>query len=138
MRAHDTRLLAAMALGLCGDPAAAQEATGMKLEAAGFTMRPALTAKDLERVKKLPPHKFIARTKAGGRYFLYADPDYCKCVFAGDQFAMNNYRDMVAPPPQAPTMVDADGKSIENQMIQEMDEDVHGPIAEGDLFDFKF
>ncbi len=138
MRATDTRFLAALALGLSGDPVAAQEATGMKLEAAGFTMRPALTAVDLDRVKKLPPHKFVTRSKAGGRYYLYADPDYCKCVFAGNESAMKNYRDMVAPPPQAPTLVEADGNSTEEQMIQQMDDTVHGPIAEGDIFDFKF
>ena len=67
----------------------------MDLEDSGFVMRPALTPQQLERVNLLPPHKFIARSKNGQRYFLYADPDLCKCVFVGNALAMANYQSLV-------------------------------------------
>jgi hypothetical protein len=81
MAAYKACLLALLAFGLFGTAAVAQEAKDMDLEDTGFVMRPALTPQQLERVKLLPPHKFIARTNNGRRYFLYADRDLCKCVF---------------------------------------------------------
>ncbi len=75
MAAYKARLLALLAFGLFGTAAIGQEAKDMDLETSGFVMRPALTPQQLERVKLLPPHKFIARAKNGQRYFLYADPD---------------------------------------------------------------
>ena len=71
----------------------------------GFVMRAADTPAQIERLRQLPPRTFVARSKNGRRYYLYADPDYCKCVFVGDETAMRNYRDMVSPPPQAPMAI---------------------------------
>ena len=98
MAAYKAHLLALLAVALVGTAAGAQEAKDIDLEDTGFVMRPALTPQQLERVKLLPPHKFIARTKNGRRYFLYADPDLCKCVFVGDALAMANYQGLVSPP----------------------------------------
>ena len=72
-----------------------QEGRDMKLEDVGFIMRPANTPAQIERLRLLPPRKFVARSRAGWRYYLYADPDYCKCIFLGDELAMRNYRDLI-------------------------------------------
>jgi hypothetical protein len=140
MRVTNARMLAVVAIGLFGDPAGAgQEATDMKLEDAGFIMRSADSAEKLTHARKLPPRKFIARTKAGNRYFIYADPDVCKCVFLGDQRAMKTYRDMVSPPPQLQTVIaPSNGATPEAVMIQDMDSDLSDMIPDGNILDYKF
>jgi len=124
----------AFALICCGRPAAGQEAIGMHLENAGFIMRPAITPEQQARMRKLPARKFIARAKAGVRYFIYADPDYCKCVFLGNQEAMRNFRDIQSTTLPQLDDVPAAGVSPTNEIIQDMDED----LPDGDLFDFPF
>jgi hypothetical protein len=140
MRVSNARLLAVLAVGFFGDPAGAgQEATDMKLEDAGFIMRRADTAEKLMHLRIVPPRKFIARTKAGKRYFIYADPDACKCVFLGDELAMKTYRDMVSPPPQVPTVIaPSTGPTPESEMTQAMDSDSSNMIGDGNILDYKF
>ena len=95
----------ALVVGLFGgNVEAGQEGTDMKLEDMGFIMRPANTPEQMERLRLLPARKFVARAKGGSRYYLYADPDYCQCVFVGNELAMKNYRALNAPssaPPDA-------------------------------------
>lgn len=114
----------------------------MKLEDAGFVMRPANTPAKLKRIKLLPPRKFIRRKKAGRHYFLYADPDKCKCVFVGSPRAMQTYRNMVAPPPAPlPGMANAITPSTTTQeggLVQDMDSDIGASISDGDILDFRF
>ena len=108
----------------------------MKLEDMGFVMRAAVTPAQIERLRKLPSRTFVARSKNGRRYYLYADPDYCKCVFVGDETAMKNYRDMVMPPPQAPMAIGPGKPTVAGEMIQEMDPVLGGTIYDGDILDF--
>lgn len=140
MRISNARLLAVLAVGFFGDPAGAgQEATDMKLEDAGFIMRQADTAEKLMHLRKVPSRKFIARTKAGKRYFIYADPDACKCVFLGNELAMKTYHDMVSPPPQLRTVIaPSTGPTPEGEIIQDMDTDVSDMIPDGNILDYKF
>jgi hypothetical protein len=131
------RVLAFLVFGLFGGAAGAgQEGQDMKLEDVGFVMRAANTPAEVERLKLLPPRKFLSRTANGRRYFIYADPDYCKCAFVGNELAMKNYRDMVSPPPQAPmTMGSGSGPpSVATQMIDEVDPGFGIPF--GDIFDY--
>lgn len=146
MRTRNTRLVALLALGMFGDPAVAgQEATDMKLDDAGFVVRVADTPAKLARLRTLPPRKFIRRVKAGRPYFMYADPDACKCVFVGDEDAMKSYRDMAAkrsPPLQLQlpnaAALPSGGVTPERSMIQDIDADAGSMIPEGDILDFKF
>ena len=66
----------------------------MKLEDAGFVMRTAKSGNELEHIRKLPPRQFVSRIKNGQRYYVYAEPDLCKCVFLGNAIAFEAYRDM--------------------------------------------
>jgi hypothetical protein len=132
------RIAACLIFGLTAGADAGQEGKDMRLEDMGFVMRPAGTAARMERLRLLPPRTFVARTKDGRRYYLYADPDVCRCIFVGDELAMKNYRDLVSPPPQAP-MVIGDGKpSALTEMMreEEMDPTVGGTIYDGDILDF--
>ena len=144
MRGGHTWLTAkalAAVLGFSGAPAEAQEAVGMRLEAAGFVMKRADTARKLERLQTLPKHKFVARSKNGRPFYIYADPDYCKCALIGDQRAMNSYRDMVAPPAPPPGVarpgqvpgVPASGVNPVAEMVHDMNEDGDAQ-AEDDIF----
>jgi hypothetical protein len=136
-------VVAIAAATLTGLPAGAQEAIGMKLEAAGFIMREANTPEKLERLKKLPSHKFVRRTKNGKPFYVYADPIYCKCALVGDQAAMNSYRDMVKPITPPPGYRDfagnisGSGDSIARDMFDDMRDD--GEIGmDEDLFQPSF
>ena len=135
MLLQHTRILALLIFCTTG-AAAGPEGQDMKLEDMGFIMRPANNDQQLERLRLLPPRTFIARTKNDRRYFLYADPDYCKCVFVGDEIAMQNYRDLTSPGPQAPTAIGPGKPTVTQQMIQEIDPTLGGTIFDGDILDY--
>ena len=137
MHPDRARVLAFLVFNLLGGAAdAGQEGKDMKLEDVGFVMRPANTPAQIERLRLLPPRTFVARTKDGRRYFLYADPDYCKCVFLGNELAMKNYRDLVSPPPLAPMPLGPDGGPVAGSLIQELDPAI--PILDGDILDYSY
>lgn len=98
-------ILAAAALLLASESASSQQqrATDMRLVDAGFKMRAAVTKEQVDHVKKLPPRRFIPRDEAGRRYYLYADPTDCQCVFVGDEVALKAYRDMASAPREQTT-----------------------------------
>jgi hypothetical protein len=130
------RVLAVLVFGLFGGAASAgQEGEDMKLEDMGFIMRPANTPAQVTRLKLLPPRKFVARTANGRRYYIYADPDYCKCAFVGNEAAMKNYQNLVTPFPQAPMAVGSGPPSVASEMIEEIDPGIGLAIPTGDIFD---
>ena len=122
---------ASLVVLLAGDPASAQLAVGMRLENAGFKMRQANTPQKMARLRSVPPHRFIARKKNGVSYYLYADPDDCKCAFVGNQQALDAYRDMPALPPQ-PDNVPARGVPLVADMMHDMAQD--GGVDMDDIF----
>jgi hypothetical protein len=130
------RVVAFLVFGLFGGVAAGQEAKDMKLEDLGFIMRPANTPEQMARLRLLPPRKFVTRSKDGRRYYVYADADYCRCAFVGDELAMKNYRDLVSPPPQAPMAIGSGDSLVENGIVVE---EIPGmTIVDGDIFDAPF
>ena len=144
MRANIGRLAALVLLGFLCDPAASgQEATDMKLEDAGFISRVADTPAKMARLKTMPARQFIRRVKAGRPYYMYVDPDLCKCVYHGGQDAMNNYRAMVSKRRQQFFLQSPDaplppGLAPEHTMVHEMDADAADTLPDGDILDFKF
>ena len=136
MHLYDIRILTVLAFGVFAGPAAAgPEGTDMKLEDMGFTMRAANTPEQLARLRLLPPRKFVTRTKGDRRYFLYADPDYCKCIFLGDEAAMQNYKASILPPP-ALAVAPGYAPSFAQQDMEALDPDVAGSIPDGDILDY--
>lgn len=139
MRANFGRLMALLLIGFFCDPAVSgQEATDMKLEDAGFVVRVADTPARIARLNTVSAHKFIRRVKAGHAYFMYVDPSLCKCVYLGDQDAMNNYRAMVVKRRQAfllqtPNAQLPPGLAPEATMIEDVDADIGDTIL-----DYKF
>jgi hypothetical protein len=109
----------------------------MRMVDAGFVMRPADTPRKLERLKLLPPLKFVVRKRHGGRYFIYADPNVCKCVFVGNQAALQAYRDMPARPAQ-PGNVPPRGVVPEATTIDDIDNDTDALFGDDDFFDYSY
>jgi hypothetical protein len=142
MPARKALILSSLAFGFFAGAADSQEAKDMHLEDVGFVMRPANTQAQLDHLRLLPPLKFVARTKNGRRYYLFADPDLCKCVFIGNQAAMDSYRDLVSPPSLPPGDPGNNGAivptrpSFESNFIQDMEPAVSGQIDEGDILDY--
>ncbi len=85
-------------------PAQAQQEIDMRLRSAGFKVRPAATAQEIDLLRRAPARVMMSRTEQGRRYYAYADPDFCKCVFVGDEQALRTYRETSmspSPPPPA-------------------------------------
>jgi len=124
-------------IGMTAGGALAQLGPDMKLEDAGFVMRPASTAKELDHIKRLPARRFVARVKNGQRYYLYADAELCKCVFVGNAVAFEAYRDMRKRVPQ-PDRVPGAGIDPTDVVATEMDGDLSDVIDDGNILDWKF
>ena len=123
--------------GFLGFAALAQEVTGMKLEESGFKMKEANTPEKMTRLKLMPARKFIRRTRNGVPYFIYADPDYCKCAYVGTQAAMNAFRGLNAPsglPGYTGPVDTSTGNTLVDEMIADMGEDGDMPGSEDDIF----
>jgi hypothetical protein len=93
-----------------GAPAAAQlqQEFDTRLRSAGFKVRPAATAQEIDLLRRAPARVMLSRTEQGRRYYVFADPDFCKCVFVGDEQALRTYRETSmspSPPPPATEMV---------------------------------
>jgi len=139
MRANDARLLALLIFGFFCDPGTAgQEATDMHLKDAGFIVRVADTPAQVARLRTVPARKFIRRRKAGRSYFMYVDPDTCKCAFLGSEQAMQAYRDMASERLQQPDAMPPAGVAPERQIIQDIRGDADEMITEGDILDYEF
>jgi hypothetical protein len=133
MRVLAAFLALLVAAFIAGALDAAQQGVDMRMVDAGFIMRPADTARKLERLKLLPPRKFVARTRGGRRYFLYADPDLCKCLFVGNENALNAYRNMTAEPAQ-PGNVAPSGVVPDTMLIGDVDSNVEQVMGDDDYF----
>lgn len=62
------------------------------LAAAGFTLRPANTAKRKSMLASLPPNKFFKSIHGDNVKYVYADPVICKCLYVGSQQAYGRYQ----------------------------------------------
>jgi hypothetical protein len=85
-------VVVAVSLGGCAAQVAQKE---NMLAAAGFTYRAAATPQAAVTLKTLPPHKFVHQIRGGKSIWIYADPSICGCLYAGDDAAYQQYRQMV-------------------------------------------
>lgn len=144
MRFFAAGLLAVASIALCGTAQAQQQrALDRDLIAAGFVMRPADTPGKMDQLRKLTPYKFVTRVKDGARYYIYPDPNDCRCAFVGYQQALDNYRATMKPPAPPPGIQEfkADavrpGFNLETFNIDAMNEDA-GLMDGDDIFHLRF
>ena len=97
MRARQSlSIVLAASLTVCvaiADPAAAQEpATNNLFTAAGFTVQYADTPEKHAILRRLPPDKLVIRRRSGKTYYVYADPNICRCAYVGTPAAYRAYQ----------------------------------------------
>jgi hypothetical protein len=84
--------LPAIALAGC---AIVAETTESRLVQAGFRELPADTPAKISHLQTLPTRKFVKRNRDGKTYYVYADPEYCKCLYVGTVQQYGRYRTLL-------------------------------------------
>ena len=64
------------------------------LSAAGFQMKLADTPQKVEHLQGLTPQKLVPHTRDGKLYYVYADAEFCKCLFMGNEPAYQKYQQL--------------------------------------------
>jgi hypothetical protein len=92
-------LFAALAIVLAGCTAIQKQQAAKAqqlLAAAGFELQMADTPERLSTLQSIVPQRKVFNVSAAdGPRFVYADAEYCQCVYAGDQQAYERYQRMV-------------------------------------------
>jgi len=66
--------------------------TERTLAAAGFQMKFADDAAKMQNVQALPQRELTPQPLDGGTRFVYADAEFCKCVYVGTEKAYQRYQ----------------------------------------------
>ena len=94
----------------------AQEVEPM-LEAAGFSELPATTADQDAKLKTLPPLKLgYYDDQNGTKHYWLADPEFCKCLFHGDEAAYQRFENIKLEN----QIAERDRHAVEMQQQQQM------------------
>jgi len=64
------------------------------LSAAGFQMKLADSPEKLAHLQTLTPQKLVPHTRDGKLYYVYADAEFCKCLYVGDPPAYQKYQQL--------------------------------------------
>ena len=83
---------AGLILSACTTSGDSGDSKDNKLAAAGFTMKPANTAKRAAMLKHLPPNQFVKTVHGDNVSYAYADPAGCDCLYVGSQKAYGRYQ----------------------------------------------
>ena len=62
------------------------------LSAAGFHMKLADTPAKLANLQALPTRRLVANERAGRLYYVYADPEVCRCLYVGTEPQYQEYQ----------------------------------------------
>jgi hypothetical protein len=109
-----------VSLDACVSPADRAQDQEQMLAAAGFLEKPASTPERQTRLAALPPFKILSQEiKAGGVEsvgYVYADPQFCHCIFVGDPGAYQRYQRMAYQQKVAAERIEAQEMREENAM----------------------
>lgn len=64
------------------------------LSAAGFQMKLADSPQKIAHLQTLTPQKLVPHTRDGKLFYVYADAEFCKCLYVGDQAAYQKYQQL--------------------------------------------
>lgn len=125
-----TALCMAIILTLCGcsmlgigGPTPRQRAADLEpmLSAAGFHMVPADAPEKIQHLKTLPPLKVNYYVgKDGALRYWFADPDYCHCLYLGDEAAYQKYENLRVQARIAQNEQEAAEENYETQQQMQM------------------
>ena len=65
------------------------------LVAAGFQKRVADTPQKLAHLQQLPQLKLVPHARRNSVYYVYADPNGCRCAYVGNEAAFEQYQGLV-------------------------------------------
>jgi hypothetical protein len=65
------------------------------LVAAGFQKRVADTPQKLAHLRQLTPLKLVPHARLTSVYYVYADPNGCRCAYVGNEAAFEQYQGLV-------------------------------------------
>jgi len=65
------------------------------LLAAGFQKRVADTPQKLAHLQQLQPLKLVPHARQTSVYYVYADPNGCRCAYVGNEMAFEQYQGLV-------------------------------------------
>ncbi|MCJ7499421.1 hypothetical protein MUP29_04130 [bacterium] len=65
------------------------------LQEAGFVRNPADTPEKMERIRSEVQRKVIPVQEEGQTYYLYADADFCQCLYVGDDSAFSRFEGLI-------------------------------------------
>lgn len=95
------------------------------LTEAGFAQHIAHSGEQMTRLKALPALQLDYYVDKYGRtHYWYADPDYCHCLFAGDQAAYSHYEKLKEQDEQL-----ADVSAYQSQQQQDQQQMMMGPMG---------
>ena len=90
--------VSALGLAACATQQSMTDSTERMLVAAGFLEKPANTPHREAKLASLPPYKILSqRVTAGGNDtvgYVYADPQFCHCVFVGNSDAYQKFQQL--------------------------------------------
>ena len=84
VRAFLTMLPLVMGLGLSACATTAGPSTVDLLSQAGFRKVPADTPQKVAHLQTLPDRRLVARKYQDKKYYVYTDPQGCKCMYVGN------------------------------------------------------
>lgn len=103
--------VAAAILAGGGIAAGQQPAPNNLFTAAGFTVRRAETPEQFAHLRRLPADKLVTRRRGGKLYYIYADPNGCRCAYVGTPDAYQAYQNG-SDAPQWPGGREARGEQV--------------------------
>jgi hypothetical protein len=69
--------------------------TEQVLAAAGFLMKLGDTPEKLASLRALPPRMLVPQSREGRLYYVYADPETCRCLYVGTEAQYQEYQRLV-------------------------------------------
>ena len=64
------------------------------LAASGFKMKLATTPEKMAALKGLPQRKLVPQVHEGKNYFYYADSEFCKCLYVGNEKSYQKFESL--------------------------------------------
>jgi len=84
-----------MAIALCGCATIRRhetQGTEQVLSAAGFQLKVGATPEKLASLRVLPTRRLVPQARDGRLYYVYADPEVCRCLFVGAEPQYQEYQ----------------------------------------------
>lgn len=100
MKTRTTALAALLLLSVASGCASIRHTRAMRVErtlaASGFQMKLATTPEQQQEVARLPQRKLVQARFEDELRYVYADGEYCRCLYVGTPQAFDRYRTLAA------------------------------------------